>query len=91
MAERVVSDGKFFTGGGVTAGIDVAVAVAAEVAGRETAERIQLGIEYDPAPPFRSGSPETADPAMVAAVRARAEPRQRDRAERVAHAAAALG
>jgi cyclohexyl-isocyanide hydratase len=91
VAERVVVDGKFFTGGGVTAGIDVALAVAAEIAGRETAERIQLGIEYDPAPPFASGSPETADPAVLAAVLARAEMRQRDRAERVARAAAALG
>jgi cyclohexyl-isocyanide hydratase len=91
VAERVVADGKFFTGGGVTAGIDVALAVAAEIAGRTAAERIQLGIEYDPAPPFGSGSPETADPAVLAAVLARAEARQRDRAERVARAAAALG
>ena len=91
VAERVVADGKFFTGGGVTAGIDVALAVAAEIAGRTAAERIQLGIEYDPAPPFGSGSPETADPAVLAAVLTRAEARQRDRAERVARAAAALG
>jgi cyclohexyl-isocyanide hydratase len=91
VAERVVADGKFFTGGGVTAGIDVAFAVAAAVAGRETAEAIQLGIEYAPAPPFGSGSPETADPAVLDAVLVRAEPRQRDRAERVARAAAALG
>jgi cyclohexyl-isocyanide hydratase len=91
VAERVVADGKFFTGGGVTAGIDVALAVAAEIAGRTAAERIQLGIEYDPAPPFGSGSPETADPPVLAAVLARAEARQRDRAERVARAAAALG
>jgi cyclohexyl-isocyanide hydratase len=91
VAERVVVDGNIFTGGGVTAGIDVALAVTAEVAGRETAERIQLGIEYAPAPPFGSGSPATADPAVLAAVLARAEPRQRDRAERVARAAAALG
>jgi cyclohexyl-isocyanide hydratase len=91
VAERVVVDGNIITGGGVTAGIDVALAVAAEIAGRETAERIQLGIEYAPAPPFGSGSPETADPAVLAAVVARAEPRQRDRAERVARAAAALG
>jgi cyclohexyl-isocyanide hydratase len=91
VAERVVVDGNIITGGGVTAGIDVALAVAAEIAGRETAERIQLGIEYAPAPPFGSGSPETADPAVLAAVVARAEPRQRDRAERVARAAAAFG
>ena len=89
-AERVVVDGKLFTGGGVTAGIDVALTVAAEVAGRAAAEAIQLGIEYDPAPPFASGSPERADPAILRAVLARAEQRQRDRAERVSRAAAAL-
>lgn len=87
---RVVRDGQVFTGGGVTAGIDVALTVAAEIAGKDTAEAIQLGIEYDPAPPFASGSPEQANPAVVAAVRARAEPRQRDRAERVARAVVEL-
>ena len=91
VAERVVVDGNLFTGGGVTAGIDVALTVAAEIAGQATAEAIQLAIEYDPAPPFASGSPETADPAVLAAVLDRAGPRQRDRAERVARAAAALG
>jgi cyclohexyl-isocyanide hydratase len=90
VAERVVRDGKFFTGGGVTAGIDVALTVAAEIAGRATAEAIQLGIEYDPAPPFMSGSPERASAGLLADVLARAEPRQRDRGERVARAAAAL-
>ena len=91
VAERVVVDGNLFTGGGVTAGIDVALTVAAEIAGKAAAEAIQLGIEYDPAPPFQSGSPEAADPAVLRGVLARAEPRQRDRAERVARAAAALG
>jgi cyclohexyl-isocyanide hydratase len=90
VAQRVVVDGKFFTGGGVTAGIDVALTVAAEIAGRAAAEAIQLGIEYDPAPPFASGSPEGADPAVLKATLAGAESRQRDRAERVARAAAAL-
>jgi cyclohexyl-isocyanide hydratase len=61
---RVVRDGNVFTGGGVTAGIDFALAVAAEVAGAEAAQRIQLSIEYDPAPPFTSGSPDAA-PAPV--------------------------
>lgn len=89
-AERVVKDGKFITGGGVTAGIDVALSVVAEIAGRAAAEAIQLAIEYDPAPPFASGSPEGADPAVRNAVLAAAEPRQRERAERVARAAAAL-
>jgi cyclohexyl-isocyanide hydratase len=91
VAERVVIDGNLFTGGGVTAGIDVALSVAAAVASRQTAEAIQLAIEYDPTPPFRSGSPRTADPAVLAAVRARSKGRQRDRAERVARAAAKLG
>lgn len=59
---RVVRDGNVFTGGGVTAGIDFALVVAAEVAGPETAQRIQLSIEYDPAPPFASGSPDRAPP-----------------------------
>jgi cyclohexyl-isocyanide hydratase len=90
VADRVVVDGKIFTGGGVTAGIDVALTVAAEIAGRATAEAIQLAIEYKPAPPFASGSPETAETAVLAAVLARAEPRQRDRSERVARSAAAL-
>jgi cyclohexyl-isocyanide hydratase len=88
--QRVVKDGNLFTGGGVTAGIDVALTVAAEIAGRAVAEAIQLGIEYDPAPPFASGSPERADPAVLSDVLARAESRQRDRAGRVARAAAAL-
>jgi cyclohexyl-isocyanide hydratase len=91
IAERVVVDGKFFTGGGVTAGIDVALAVAGEIAGRAAAEAIQLAIEYDPMPPFASGSPERADAAIVAEVLDRAAARQRDRAERVARAARALG
>src|SRR6516162_10481514 len=90
VPQRVVVDGNLFTGGGVTAGIDVALTVAAEIAGVEAAQAIQLGIEYDPAPPFASGSPELADPAVLKAVLARAETRQRDRAERVARAAAAL-
>jgi cyclohexyl-isocyanide hydratase len=91
VAERVVVDGNLFTGGGVTAGIDVALAVAAEIAGRAAAEAIQLAIEYDPMPPFASGSPEQADPAVLAEALDRAQARQRDRAERVARAAQALG
>jgi len=61
---RVVRDGNVFTGGGVTAGIDFALTVAAELASAEVAQRIQLSIEYDPAPPFASGDPEHA-PAAV--------------------------
>jgi cyclohexyl-isocyanide hydratase len=91
VAERVVVDGNVFTGGGVTAGIDVALAVAAEIAGRAAAEVIQLAIEYDPAPPFASGSPERSDPAVLARALDQSAARQRDRAERVARAAAKLG
>ena len=61
---RVVRDGNVFTGGGVTAGIDFALTVAAELAGAEAAQRIQLSIEYDPAPPFAAGHPDRA-PAPV--------------------------
>jgi cyclohexyl-isocyanide hydratase len=91
VAERVVVNGNVVTGGGVTAGIDVALTVAGEIAGRAMAEAIQLAIEYDPAPPFAAGSPERADPAVVARVSERAAARQRDRAERVARAARRLG
>jgi cyclohexyl-isocyanide hydratase len=70
-AGRVVRDGNVFTGGGVTAGIDFALTVVAELAGAETAQMIQLGIEYAPAPPFDAGSPETASPEILALVRAR--------------------
>ena len=66
---RVVRDGNIITGGGVTAGIDFALTVAAEIAGDEVAQRIQLSVEYAPAPPFRSGRPEDAPPAVLARVR----------------------
>ena len=68
---RVVRDGNVITGGGVTAGIDFALSVVAELAGPETAQAIQLRIEYAPAPPFDSGLPETAPPAILAQVRER--------------------
>ncbi len=57
---RVVRDGNVFTGGGVTAGIDFALTLAAEIAGAAVAQAIQLGLEYDPAPPFSAGSPANA-------------------------------
>lgn len=65
---RVVRDGRVITGGGVTAGIDFALTVAAELAGETVAQAIQLGIEYAPAPPFSAGRPETAPPAVLAMV-----------------------
>jgi cyclohexyl-isocyanide hydratase len=57
---RVVKDGNVITAGGVTSGIDFGFAVVAEIAGESTARRIQLGMEYDPAPPFDSGHPDRA-------------------------------
>ena len=91
VAERVVVDGNVITGGGVTAGIDFALTVAGEFLGAEAARKIQLGMEYDPRPPFDSGSPERADPAMVAAVREGAAARQTEREEAVKEAAGNLG
>jgi transcriptional regulator GlxA family with amidase domain len=69
VAERVVVDGKIVTAAGVSAGIDMALKLAALEAGEDVARAIQLGIEYDPEPPFDSGSPEKADPQLVEAVR----------------------
>jgi putative intracellular protease/amidase len=71
-AERVVFDGKLVTAAGVSAGIDMALALAARVAGEQVAQAIQLGIEYDPQPPFDAGSPQKAPAPIVEAVRARA-------------------
>jgi cyclohexyl-isocyanide hydratase len=68
---RVVRDGNVFTGGGVTAGIDFALTLAAEIAGPVAAQAIQLGLEYAPAPPFNAGRPEQASPEVLAAVQAR--------------------
>jgi len=63
---RVVRDGNIVTGGGVTAGIDFALSLAAEIAGPEVAQAIQLSIEYAPAPPFDAGRPESAPPEILA-------------------------
>jgi transcriptional regulator GlxA family with amidase domain len=68
--QRVVEDGKIMTGAGVAAGIDMALALAARVAGPDLAKILQLAIEYDPQPPFDSGHPSKADPASVAGLRA---------------------
>jgi cyclohexyl-isocyanide hydratase len=89
---RVVRDGNVFTGGGVTAGIDMAFEVMAEIAGRDHAETVQLAIEYAPAPPFESGRPELArEPVLrVALERMNSVRVERNAAIRRA-AAAALG
>jgi cyclohexyl-isocyanide hydratase len=68
---RVVRDGNLITGGGVTAGIDLALSVVGEIAGADFAQAVQLGIEYAPAPPFDCGRPERARPEIVARVRQR--------------------
>ena len=73
VRERVVRAGSLFTGGGVTAGIDFGLTLAAELRGREAAEAVQLALEYAPAPPFDAGTPESAPPAVLARVRARSE------------------
>lgn len=86
---RVVRDGNVLTGGGVTAGIDFALTLAAEIAGPEVAQAIQLALEYAPAPPFDSGRPETAPEgvlAMVNAVFAQGAPARLAAAERAAAA-----
>ena len=70
-AGRVVRDGDIITGGGVTAGLDFALVVAAELAGDAFAQALQLGIEYAPAPPFDAGRPETAPAEVLAMVNAR--------------------
>lgn len=90
-AERVAVDGNVITGGGVTAGIDFALHVAAQAFGPELAQAIQLGIEYDPHPPFDCGAPERADPALVEKTRAAAAKRQAERQAAVDRAAAKLG
>lgn len=65
-AGRVVRDGNVITGGGVTAGIDFALTVLAELGGPDLAQTLQLGLEYAPAPPFNAGTPETAPAAILA-------------------------
>jgi len=69
VARRVVEQGKVMTAAGVSAGIDMALTLTARIAGDELAQAIQLGIEYDPAPPFNSGSPATASARLVELVR----------------------
>lgn len=70
VAERVVRDRNRISGGGVTAGIDFGLTLAAELAGDDVAKEIQLFVEYNPAPPFAAGSPEGAGPELEARVRA---------------------
>lgn len=71
VPRRVVRAGNVITAAGVSSGIDMALELAALIAGEDTARAIQLGIEYDPAPPFDCGSPQKAGPELVERVRAR--------------------
>jgi len=77
--ERVVVDRNRITGGGVTAGIDFALYLAAMLRGEAIAQQIQLQMEYNPAPPFQCGSPATAPKAVIDAVRRAAAPLQQER------------
>ena len=90
VKDRVVRDGNLFTGGGITAGIDFALVLAAELVGAEAAQLIQLQLEYAPAPPFNSGSPDTAPSAIVDEARLRAAPSLKLRSEITERAAAKL-
>jgi transcriptional regulator GlxA family with amidase domain len=71
VSQRVVIDGKFITAAGVSAGIDMALGLAGRIGGKELAQSIQLGIEYDPQPPYQAGSPGKAPRDLVASMRAR--------------------
>ena len=88
--KRVVIDRNRVTGGGVTAGIDFALTLVAKLADEKTAQAIQLRLEYNPAPPFNAGSPDTAPKDVLALIRERIAPHKARRAEAVARAAARL-
>ena len=90
IAERVVFDRNRVTGGGVTAGIDFALALTAKIRGERFAQAVQLGLEYDPQPPFESGSPDRAGDELVRLVRERSDRMASDREDRVRAAAARL-
>lgn len=85
--DRMTIDEKYYTSGGVTSGIDMALRVVGDIAGEMVARKIQLAMEYDPAPPFRGGNPFTSPPAIVAAVLADSTRRRALRESQVATAA----
>jgi len=87
---RVERDGNVITGGGVTAGLDFAFTLLAELAGRDYAEAVQLGLEYAPDPPFVAGRPELARPEVLAQVKALMAAHTDHRARQAAEAAARL-
>jgi cyclohexyl-isocyanide hydratase len=87
---RLTVDGKFYTSSGVTSGIDMALRVVADIVGEETARKIQLSIEYDPAPPFPGGTPITSPPEIVEAVLDESRQRRADRERMVDQAVSRL-
>jgi cyclohexyl-isocyanide hydratase len=87
VAERVVRDRNRLSGAGVTSGIDFAFTLAGELAGDETARMIQLGLEYDPQPPFDCGSPEKAGAERVARARLAQQDRLQNMEAQIAQAA----
>jgi cyclohexyl-isocyanide hydratase len=87
---RIVVDGKLITSGGITSGIDFGLHLAAQLVGVEQAKEIQLAMEYDPAPPFASGSPRVAEPAILARFREGIKERQQRRATLVGEASRRL-
>ncbi|WCM49888.1 DJ-1/PfpI family protein [Pseudomonas sp. WJP1] len=91
VADRVVRDGNLLTGGGITAGIDFALTLAAELFDQDTAELVQLQLEYAPAPPFQAGSPKTAPARVLEEARQRAASSLKLRAQITERAATKLG
>jgi cyclohexyl-isocyanide hydratase len=91
VAEKVVVDGNIVTGAGVTSGIDFALSLAAILEGEALAREIQLQIEYDPAPPFDSGSPKTARPETLASLKTKLAGLNQKRAEVAARVGRKLG
>ncbi|WP_460122241.1 isonitrile hydratase [Pseudomonas sp. S2_C03] len=91
VQDRVVRDGNLFTGGGITAGIDFALTLAAELFDKETAQLVQLQLEYAPAPPFDSGSPRTAPAAVLQEANKRTAQSRQQRAQITERVAARLG
>jgi cyclohexyl-isocyanide hydratase len=87
---RVCVDRNRFTGGGVTAGIDFALTLVSQLVDRKTAEAIQLRLEYNPAPPFNAGSPDTAPPDVLAFMKEKIAPAQARRNEMISRASARL-
>jgi len=90
VAERVVIDRNRITGSGITAGIDFGLVIASELCGEAVAREIQLMLEYEPKPPFHSGSPQSAEPAILESVTTRRKDIQDARRELVRRVATRL-